>query len=161
MVVPKMPETGMPKIKAWVGKLKEIAKSDGNTIFVGHSIGCQAILRYVETLPKSTKIPGVVLIAPWMALDAKTIEEEGEEVKKIAKPWMETPINFKKVKSHVGKIIAIFSDNDPYVPIGQKELFKKELAAEIIIEHGLRHFTIGDGVAKLPSALKAILKMTD
>ena len=49
--VPQMPEPIMPKIEAWVSHLAGIVnKPDKNTCFVGHSIGCQAILRYLETL---------------------------------------------------------------------------------------------------------------
>jgi len=152
--VPEMPDPGTPKIESWVGKLKEIMAPDNDTILVGHSIGCQAVLRYIETLPENTKIAGIVLIAPWMELDAQTIEEEGEEVKEIARPWMETPIDFEKIKSHIGKAVAIFSDNDPYVPLNQKEFFEKHLGAETIVEHGKGHFTVSDGVNELPSALR-------
>src|SRR3989338_4384154 len=67
--VPEMPEPAVPKIESWVGKLKEIMSPNNNTVIVGHSIGCQAVLRYLETLDESTKITGLVLIAPWMELD--------------------------------------------------------------------------------------------
>ncbi|MEX1063744.1 MAG: alpha/beta hydrolase [Candidatus Paceibacterota bacterium] len=156
VTVPEMPEAENPKIEAWVGKLKEIIEPGPDTILVGHSIGCQGILRYIETLSEGSKIAGLVLIAPWMKLDMKTIEEEGEEVIEMAKPWMETPIDFKKVKTHVGGMVAIFSDNDPYVPLDQQELFKTELGAEIIVEKQKGHFTEGDGVEDLPSALEAV-----
>ena len=158
---PEMPETDTPKIESWVGKLKEVVEPDLNTILVGHSIGCQAVVRFIETLPQGAKITGVVLIAPWMELDAKTMEEEGEDGIEIAKPWVETPINFEKVKSHIGKTVAIFSDDDPYVPIAsQRDLFKKELNAEIITEHNKGHFAPSDNITELPSALNAILEMT-
>ena len=44
--VPEMPDTDHPKIESWVNKLKEIVIPDEETILIGHSIGCQAILRY-------------------------------------------------------------------------------------------------------------------
>jgi predicted alpha/beta hydrolase family esterase len=157
VAVPEMPDADVPKIGKWIGKLKEIIKPDSNTILVGHSIGCQAILRYIETLPENAKIAGVVLIAPWMELDKQTIEEEGEEIKQIAKPWMETPIDFGKIRKTTNNFVAIFSDNDPYVPLEQKTLFKKELNAKIIIEHDKGHFTIGDKIKELQSALDSIL----
>ena len=156
---PAMPNADEPEINAWVGKLKELIKPDIKTILVGHSIGCQAVLRYIETLPADTSIAGVVLIAPWMELDKNTIEEEGQEIVNIAKPWMETPIDFKKVKQHVNKFVCIFSDNDPYVPLSQKDLFERELGAEIIVENNKGHFTESDGVKDLHSALNAILEM--
>jgi predicted alpha/beta hydrolase family esterase len=157
VTVPAMPDPGTPKIEAWVGKLAQTIVPDGNTILIGHSVGCQAVLRYIQALSPGKRIRGIMLIAPWMKLDEKTIEEEGEEVKAMAKPWMETPIDFKKVKSLVGKTVAIFSDNDPYVPLDQKAIFEKELNAEIIVEKRKGHFTMGEGVKTLPSALNAAL----
>jgi uncharacterized protein involved in tolerance to divalent cations len=91
------PET--PVIENWIAKLKEVAPVDENTVLVGHSVGCQAVLRYTETFPEGTKVRGIVLVAPWMELDETTIEEEGEEIKEIARPWMETPIDFEKIKT--------------------------------------------------------------
>lgn len=42
-----MPNTKSPNIEEWVSKLDEkVNELDENTFFVGHSIGCQAIMRY-------------------------------------------------------------------------------------------------------------------
>ena len=91
-----------------------------------------------------------------MHLDKKTIEEEGEEVIKIAKPWMETPIDFKKIKSRCEEVIAIFSDNDPYVPLSNIDIFKKNLNAKILILNKRGHFDPDSNVDKLPEILKFI-----
>ncbi len=126
LIAPAMPNTDEPEISSWINKLKQtIPTPDEDTCFIGHSIGCQAILRYLETLDLEVKIAKVILIAPWMHLDEKTIEEEGEEVKEIAKPRMETPINWEKVKAHCKKFLCIFSDKDPYVPLSDSEMSKK------------------------------------
>jgi predicted alpha/beta hydrolase family esterase len=155
VTVPAMPDPGNPTIEAWTQKLARVIVPNEDTILIGHSIGCQAILRYLQTLPPTKKVKGAVFIAPWMKLDEKTIEEEGEEIKDVAKPWMETPIAFEKVRGMIGKIIAIFSDNDPYVPIDQKAIFEKDLGATIIVEKKKGHFTAADGITALPSALNA------
>lgn len=157
VVVPEMPNPERPEISAWIGKIREVAQPNESTVFVGHSIGCQAVLRYLEQLPGETKVAGVILIAPWMKLDEQTVKEEGEEVAEVAKSWEETPIDFEKVKKHSDKFIAIFSDNDPYVPLSQKDLFEKELSAKIIVEHEKGHFTTDDGIDSLPSAFEAVL----
>ena len=138
--IPEMPNTDEPKIEEWVGKLKEIVEVKDEIYFVGHSVGCQAVLRYMEILIPETTIKGVALIAPWMHLDKQTIKEEGEEVEAIAKPWMETPINFEKVKSLSNNFLAIFSDDDPYVPLSEAELFKQRLNAKTITKHNEGHF---------------------
>jgi predicted alpha/beta hydrolase family esterase len=84
VIVPAMPAPETPVIENWIAKLKEVAPVDENTVLVGHSVGCQAVLRYTETFPEGTKVRGIVLVAPWMELDETTIEEEGEEIKEIA-----------------------------------------------------------------------------
>lgn len=44
VVLPEMPNPDYPKIDSWTNKLKEvIGKVKSDDIFIGHSIGCQAI----------------------------------------------------------------------------------------------------------------------
>ncbi len=161
VVVPEMPDTDKPKIKPWVSKIKEIAiNPDKNTYFIGHSIGCQAVLRYLETLDNNIKIGGVIFIAPWMHLDKQTIEEESEEVIEIVRPWVDTPIDWVKVKSHTDKFVCILSDNDPYVPLTNKELFKEKLSAKVIIEKNKGHFDESSKIKELPIALKELLRIS-
>ncbi len=157
--VPAMPNAEAPEISAWIGKIKDTITLSENTILVGYSIGCQAILRYLETINEDIKIAGVVLIAPWIKLDEQTLKEEDEEAMKVAEPWIDNPINFEKVKSHIGKAIAIFSDNDPYVSLEQKDIFEDRLGADILIEHNKGHFDPDSNVKELFSALDAILSL--
>jgi predicted alpha/beta hydrolase family esterase len=157
VAAPAMPEPAMPTIAAWVGKLQEVVRPSEETVLIGHSVGCQAVLRYLETLPAGVRVGQVVLIAPWMRLDEETIREEGEEVREIARPWMETPIDFAKVRSHAGACTAIFSDNDPFVPLSEQGLFREKLGATIVVEHGQGHFSPADAVSELPAALRAAL----
>ncbi len=150
-----MPDTENPIIEDWVKKLKEvIGNPDKDTILVGYSIGCQAILRYLEKLHPTERIGGVVFIAPWFTLTNLETDEE----RKTAEPWLNIPIKDTDVIKHVPKIVAIFSDNDPFVPAENIELFKRRFDAEIIIEPEKGHFTVESGVENLPSALRAILE---
>jgi uncharacterized protein len=156
--IPEMPNPDAPKIEPWVSKLKDIIKPDKDTYLIGHSIGCQTILRYLETLPTDSKVGGVILLAPWMHLDETTIQEEPDSIE-IAKQWVETPIIWEKVKSHTSNFIAIFSDNDPYVPSSEKDLFEKNLRAKTILEHNKGHYNESDGVIEVPAVLEEILRI--
>src|SRR3989344_1572483 len=101
----RMPNPDYPKIKEWIDYLKKIAANpDEDTYFIGHSIGCQTILRYIESLPDKTKFGGVFFIAGWLKL--KNLETEKEKL--VVKPWLEEKINFNKIKTKVSKIIALF-----------------------------------------------------
>ena len=153
-----MPDTDNPKIEAWVSRIEKIvSQCDENTFFVGHSIGCQAIMRYLEkSFPdKDEKIAGgAVFVAPWLTLTGL----ESEEERITSSPWVNTPIDFEKVRTHAKKFICIFSDNDPYVPVENWEMFSKNLGAEIMIEKKIGHFSDDDKTKELPAALEAVLK---
>lgn len=154
--IPSMPQPGEPTIETWVSKLKEIiGKPDEHTYLVGHSIGCQTILRYLAGL-EGKKFGGVVLVAGFFEL--RPLETEDEE--RILKPWIETPIDFGKVHEATHNITAIFSDNDQWVPMERNiELFKKNLGEDITIitEHDKQHFSGSSGITELPSALETVL----
>ncbi len=154
--VPSMPNPGEPKIEEWVSFLKKIVgQPDENTYFVGHSIGCQTILRYLETLDNK-KVGGAVFVAPWFVLS----DLETEEEKIIGKPWIETPINFKNVKAATSNFICIFSKDDPVVPLDENiKLFKEKINPKIIIEQSKGHFSGSDGITELPSALNSVLEL--
>lgn len=150
VVVPEMPDTDEPKIEKWVPALAEAVGEPKETdVLIGHSIGCQTVLRYLEGLAEGQKVDKVITVAGWFKLS--NLEEESVE---IAKPWLETPINFAKVKSHANSFTAIFSDNDPYVSLEENsEIFKEKLGAEILVESSKGHFTEDDGVTELPVIL--------
>ena len=156
-IAPQMPGADEPKIETWIPFLAELVGApDGDTFFVGHSIGCQTIMRYLQTIyPKKTG--GAVFVAGWFNLKGL----EGPDEEKLASSWMTAPINFEKIKTAAGKFLAILSDTDPYVPIGDAEIFKEKLGAEVIIETGKGHFTSDDGAADLPIALEKLLEMAE
>ena len=154
--VPTMPESAKPKIETWVSYLAKIVGDvDENTFFVGHSIGCQTILRYLESLPADKKVGGAVFVAGWFTL----MNLETEEEKEVAQPWLETPIDFEKVKQHTNKFFAVFSDNDGVVPFNNKELFEQRLDAKTAVEHDKGHFSGDDDVSELSGVLESILNI--
>jgi len=151
---PDMPDKENPKIVTWVNFLKKIVgKSDENTYFVGHSIGCQAILRYLES-QEDIKLGGIVFVAGWLKI--KGLESKEEE--KIAAPWINTPINLEKIRKKAKKIIAVFSDDDPFVSLENSKIFKDKLGAKIIIEKGHGHY-LEDVTKEIPVVLKELLEM--
>ena len=155
--VPAMPDPAEPKIETWIPFLSElVGKVDENTFFVGHSIGCQAILRLLETLSKDTKIGGAVFVAGWYNL--RNLETEEEE--RVAGPWVNTPRDDKKIRKIInGKAVAIFSDNDPWVIPENQNSWKEKVGAKIIVEHNKGHFSGSDDITELPSALNALLEI--
>jgi len=148
-----MPDSETPKINTWVNALKKALAPEKNTILIGHSIGCQTILRYLESINTKIQFGGVFLVAGFVHLKGL----ESEEEKEIAKPWLSTPINWEKVKKRAKKFVAFFSDNDGFVPVEDSKIFEEKLNAEIIIEHNKGHFDEEANIKELPSLLKKII----
>ncbi len=156
--IPEMPNTNNPKINQWVNFIEaQVKKVDEDTYFIGHSIGCQAIMRYLEKLPSENKIGGAVFVAGWFNLSDETWDEDYTH--EVADPWIETPIDFKKIKNHTKKFTLIQSDNDPYVLLSNAEIFKEKLEAKVFFEHNKGHISGEDGVKQIPIVLKELLNI--
>jgi predicted alpha/beta hydrolase family esterase len=150
VIVPGMPNSANPSMNEWLDYLREIAGNPNEKLyFVGHSLGCIAILRYLESLGPNQKVAGAVLVAGFTSnLGYEQLES-----------FFQTKIDWIKIKSHCKGFTAIHSNNDPYVSLHYADFFKDNLEAEIIIEHDMKHFSGGDGINELPPALRAILKL--
>jgi predicted alpha/beta hydrolase family esterase len=110
-------------------------------------------MRYLEIIYPQ-KVGGAIFVAGWLNL--KNLEGPAEEA--IAKPWIEIPIDFDKIKNATSNITAIFSENDPFVPLSDKDIFQEKLGAEIIVEKDRGHFTEDDCVMEIPDILERILR---
>ena len=154
-----MPNTSNPKIEEWVSFLdKQIETLDEKTYFIGHSIGCQTILRYLQT-KDICKVGGILFVAPWLDLLDYAIEDEDSY--NTAKPWLTTPINFEKIKKFTNNISCIFSDNDYFVSLDQKNKFEELLNVKTIIVNNKGHISAEDGVYELDDILKMCIKMIE
>lgn len=159
VVVPQLPDPEEPRIAAWVPKLMEVVGiPNEETYFVGHSMGCQTIVRYLEGLPDDVKIGGAVFVAGFLRT-LKDLEDDNV-VQSVANEWLTAPINLEKVKRHLPKSVAIFSDDDPYVPLDNRIEFEEKLESKIIIEHKKGHFSGSAGTKELSIALDAIIELS-
>lgn len=157
VIVPEMPNTEEPKVEEWISHLKSVVGNpDENTYFVGHSIGCQAIMKYLETLPQGVKIGGAVFVAGWFSLQ----NLEDEESEEIAKSWLETPVDLEKILNRSNNFITLLSENDGWVSIEEnKEKFER--LGKVILAGKKGHFTEEDGVTELPEALNSLLEIAN
>ncbi len=146
--IPAMPETDHPRIETWVDYLaKLVGRPDEDTYFVGHSIGCQTILRYLETI--DTKVGGAIFVAGWFDLE----NLEDDETREIAKPWMENSLSLQKVQQVLPLSTLIISDNDWYGAFEKNKEKFAELGSKIVVMHNAGHITQSDGYYELPEAL--------
>ena len=108
-------------------------------------------MRFLES--QNNKAGGAIFVGGGLKLKGLDKEE-----KKIILPWLNTPINFDKVKNKSNKFVALFSDNDPYVKIENSKILKEKLGAKIIIEKNKGHY-IEDVTKEVPVVLKELLKL--
>ena len=154
-----MPNTANPTIEEWVSTLNEkVDKLDEETYFMGHSIGCQTIIRYLET-KEITKIGGILFVAPWLDLLPEAVEDEDSY--NTAYPWIHTPINFAKVKEFSENINCIFSNDDYFVDLNQEQEFKQKLNAKTIIVNEKGHISQDDDVFELDEILELSKEMLE
>jgi uncharacterized protein len=136
VLTPAMPDTDNPAIEKWVNCLSETVRTpDLNTFFIGHSIGCQAILRYLETI--DTSVGGAMFVSGWFNLE----NMENKEEEKIAEPWIKTAIDIEKIKAILPKSLLIISDNDPYGAFKENIEKFSAIMTQVIVLHNAEHIT--------------------
>jgi predicted alpha/beta hydrolase family esterase len=153
--IPTMPDTNHPSIESWVETIAACTpKPTASTFYIGHSVGAQAIFRYLERLPEKVKVGGVLSVAGWYALQNLSTEEQ-----RIAEPWLHTPIDYAKILSHTHHIQALFSDTDPYVSSQNAEQFQSTLNASVTIVANRGHFTQDEGIQSDQTILELVHKL--
>ncbi len=158
--VPQLPDAENPRIDKWISKLAEtVGTPDTHTYFVGHSMGCQAIARYLETLPEGTNVGGAVFVAGFFK--HLTGLEDDPETQETDWHWLTAPLDLGQVRRRLPKSVAIFSDDDPWVPLDNQDDFRDKLGSEIVIEHGKGHFSGNrDKAFEVPIILEKVLGMS-
>lgn len=155
VIAPTMPESGAPNVDAWVKTLHEaVGKADPNTVFVGHSIGAQTILRHLAK--HRSKARGALFVAGWFTASGLSEEEQ-----RIADQWLTAPVNVVAARKSLPKVTALFSQDDPYVPHENHEFFEKNLSAKVIVLEGKGHFTAEDGIKKEQTILRELLSLLE
>jgi len=152
VIAPTMPDTQVPEITPWVETLKStLAENEASEVLlVGHSIGCQTTLRYLAQA--YVPVDKAIFVAGWIEL---TGLDETEKV--VARPWLEIPIDLSHVTSHLKRSVALFSTNDPVVPLGpNRAFFKDKIGSEVITLEDYSHFDEDAGVMSIPELLRYI-----
>lgn len=154
VMVPTMPDPDAPRIDPWVNALRNVLRPLTEPItLIGHSVGCQAILRALEGLQPPTVVAACYFVAGWLTLKNLSREEQT-----VAEPWLVTPMNFSAVRRHCPAFTVLLSDDDPYVPAENADLFRAALAANVIMHSGRKHFSEADGITSLPEILPLLVK---
>ncbi len=149
-----MPSPEKPVCSEWVEEIaRNVEKNTDDEIYlVGHSLGVPAILRYLESSPKTLNIVGVVLASGRCVLN-----EENED--KQIEDFLKNGFDYQTIKSKTKKFSIIHGDNDPVVPVSNATTLSKELNGELIIIKNGGHLNGSAGWTSLPQCLEALDKM--
>lgn len=161
VTIPVMPYSHSPVIREWVDKLvKIVGDVDDETFFVAHSIGCKAVMKFLESEVADGEVcGGVVFVGGWFSLSNEATPTP--EYKLTAKPWLDMKINFDRVKTRSKRFVSIFSDNDPYVPMNNVSLFQSYLNSDIVMLQAMGHFDEETaGIKDLPVVVEELKKMS-
>lgn len=145
-----MPDPGTPRIDSWPQALLAAAGEDREalrrTLLVGHSVGCQTVLRALAALPDGASVGGVLLIAAWF-----TVDKPWETIL----PWMQIDYDLALARSRTPWIDVLLSDNDPFTAdFGRSAAdFRERAGASVTVVPGAKHFN----AAEEPAVLAAVL----
>ena len=143
-----MPGVMCPEVHEWVDFLKEQKfRVNKDTYFVGHSLGCITLARYLETLPARSVAGGCIMVAGFCSLPKVPLLVN----------FCDLPLDFSKVKKHAREFVMVVSDNDHLIPRASSDELAEKLKTRIIEESGKGHFMAD--VKELPSVLNCILEM--
>jgi len=136
-VVADMPRPDEPVIEDWVARLSVLAGKDpaalANTVLVGHSVGCRAVLHFLAGLSPGLNVRGTLMVAGWW-----TVDEPWETLL----PWIERPIDLDRARESAGEVRVLVSDNDPFTSDQQTNtrLWRERLGAAVRLVSGAEHF---------------------
>lgn len=153
ILLPEVAQPAQPTIAAWVESLQQAVAGAGpadlgRTYFLGHSVGCQAILRFLERSSGNTPAAGVLCVAGWW-----TVDQPWDSIR----PWIDTPMDTDRVRAAARRFLVLVSDDDPFTSDfrATEHAFRERLGAEVRCVPGARHFN----AAEEPAVLDALLAL--
>ena len=161
VALPAMPNPDRPTIPEWVDFIANlVGEPDRNTVLIAHSLGVNAVARYLETLGRAGKsVARTVFVAgsyPSGMTEAEAEARTGGDA--VLTPWLVLGVDVASVRRAAGRCTVILSDDDPYIPFEHaRASFQGKLDAEVIVEHHKGHFNEDDHLTELPCALAAAL----
>lgn len=154
VIAPQFPHENKPRRDEWLTMLGDIVGTpDEQTFFVGHSLGCFAFLKYIEQLSPEQKIGGGVMVAGFAGHLKHKVP--------VLEQFYESGLDWKKIRDHGGKYVAIYSERDDYVRIESAFEFEEHLGATIVKNNDWEHFSAAEGITELPEVLTALLSIAD
>ena len=146
-----MPNSDAPNAHEWDEWLdNNITCCNESTILIGHSLGCIALLRYLNRCESSQRVRGIVLVSGFLEPVAALPELDS---------FSNTEIDFDKIINMAEHRLAISAPNDTIVAYEYTDRLSKYIDAKLItIEQG-GHFIDKEGTTEFPALLNELYNM--
>ncbi|MFM6967280.1 MAG: RBBP9/YdeN family alpha/beta hydrolase [Rhodoluna sp.] len=147
---PQFPSPDEPKLNEWqellAAELDVLADvEDGETIVIGHSLGCINWIQAASTGLIKNSVDRVLLVAP---ADPRMLGEvEGLNVE------LTNPDVAAALHSSTSKLIVLASEKDKWTPRGIQATFGTPLGVEPVILQGAGHLSLDDGFGYWPGVI--------
>ncbi len=141
LAVLDMPNWNAPVIETSTNALRQMLPPEQlneEVFLVGHSVGCQALLHYLNSVaishPKA-RIGGLLCVAGWFDVD-----QHWDTIK----PWVaaQKDIDYARIPPMCREITVLLSDNDPFTAdyAHNTHLWQTRLQADVQLFPAMRHF---------------------
>lgn len=153
LFIPNLPNTNNPVLEEQLDYIN-IYSSDFSKWWniIGHSLGCQLALKFVEenNISNST----IILVAPTYPNLALELTEILWDSYETLKKYYDTTNDFEKINKLNNEFIVFLSDNDPYINMENAKNFYSNLENIKFVEFSKKgHFNKSAGVLELREVL--------
>lgn len=152
VVIPEMPEPEEPRLSTWPAAVLSALGTDpellSQTVLAGHSVGAQAALHAVASLPAGTRLRALVALAGWW-----TVDEPWPSIR----PWIEGTADDAAVRARAETVHLLLSKNDPFTADYKANAaeWTRRLNAQVHWDPAGRHFN----AAREPAVLDLLRRL--
>ncbi|OIO24763.1 hypothetical protein AUJ14_05645 [Candidatus Micrarchaeota archaeon CG1_02_55_22] len=141
----EMPNPDNPLKEEWVDEITAAVGGEQDVVLVGHSLGCPAILRFLESGGRAS---ACVLVAGF-AEDLGIVE---------IRNFVFKPFDWIAIRSACTRFQVINSQDDPYVPTEQGRLLANKLSAGLRMVSKVKHISTREEAVRA-GVLETILEV--
>ena len=134
ILIPRMPRPERAEVEEWVSLLDELSGDRlRETVFIGHSVGNQAVLRMLARRPRGDRAIGLLAVAGWWTVD---------EPWQTLLPWLVHDWDIARARENLGQCRLLISDADPFTKDAAKNAgqWENRIGAKVTIVPGAKHF---------------------
>ncbi|WP_420553077.1 RBBP9/YdeN family alpha/beta hydrolase [Tenacibaculum aiptasiae] len=151
VIILEMPNSKNPQFEEWINHMEETITGDNeNTIYIGHSLGCVAVLNYLN-INKKNAVKGLFLISGFV--DETPIPE--------LEQFIQPKLDYEYITNLTENRIAISAKNDDIIPYEYSKRMANKLNAKFILLDKGKHFIDRDNFLDFPFLVNEVKKLVD